>query len=377
MPLDGLYTWPFHIFIPYFMMQIEARIQKRVFHFNFDAQTSRGRMKNKTSWFIQVWNKEAPGTIGIGECGPLPGLSPDDRPDFEEVLNDCVDQLGATVVGPDMPGKLVPPGFPSIRFGLETAWHDLTNGGRRIIFDNNFVRGTPIPINGLVWMGDMDQMLQQVSQRVAQGFRCLKLKVGGLNFEKECDILRYIRSKYYKENITIRLDANGAFKMDEVLYRLKELSKFNIHSIEQPIKPGLTDMAELCATSPIPVALDEELIGIESSAEKKKLLERIRPPFIILKPTLHGGFKSCKEWIALAEDAGTGWWITSALESNIGLNAVCQFTANYTVAMPQGLGTGLLYEDNVDSPLTVAGGEISYRAEKNWELGELATASPA
>lgn len=351
-------------------MQLRTELIKKVFHFGFDARTSRGRMKDKTSWFIKLWDVENPAVFGLGECGPLPGLSVDDRPDFEEVLSQCVERVPTLQSLNDIE-KIVPPGFPSIRFGLETALLDLLNGGLRKIYSNPFVSGVPIPINGLVWMGDLDSMLQQVSIKIAQGFRCIKIKVGGLNFEKECDILQYIRSKYFREGITIRLDANGAFKPEEAIYKLTTLARYNIHSIEQPVKPGLGMMEDLCEKSPIPIALDEELIGVETKADKIKLLDRINPQFIILKPTLHGGLVSCAEWIALAEERSIGWWITSALESNIGLNAICQFTANYETALPQGLGTGQIYEDNFPSPLTVSDGTICYDQKKIWDLQEL------
>lgn len=211
-------------------------------------------------------------------------------------------------------------------------------------------------------------MMEQINRKVEQGFTCIKIKVGGLNFERECDVLAYIRNKYYEKDITIRLDANGAFKPEEALKKLEILSKYSIHSIEQPIKPRQAEMAELCKQSPISIALDEELIGINDSMEKEALLKRIQPQYIILKPTLHGGFKGCDEWIEIANALNIGWWITSALESNIGLNAVCQFTAQYNVTLPQGLGTGMLYENNFDSPLEVKGENIFYNVEKQWEI---------
>lgn len=354
-------------------MQLQTSFTKKVFHFNFDARTSRGRMKDRTSWFIKVWDQGADNIVGLGECGPLPGLSPDSRPDFEEVLADCISGMPSNGLDRNSINKFVPPEFPSIRFGLETALLDLANGGKRLIFENEFITGKPIPINGLVWMGDVDLMLQQASINISQGFRCIKIKVGGLNFDKECDIIQYIRSKYFRENITIRLDANGAFKPEDALYKLKELSKFDIHSIEQPIKPGNQELEELCRTSPVPIALDEEIIGIDSDSDRKKLLERIKPQYIILKPTLLGGFLACEKWIALAEKMGIGWWITSALESNIGLNAICQFTSNYNILIPQGLGTGKLYENNIESPLTVSQGEVFSAQKKVWDLSGLVT----
>lgn len=356
-------------------MALESSLTKKVFHFNFNARTSRGKMRDRTSWFIKIWNDFNPEVFGLGECAPLPGLSVDDKPEYEGVLqevNEKIKTLNMASASLLKDAKaIVPSGFPSILFGLETALLDLKNGGERKIFDNSFLQSKPIPINGLVWMGDLDIMLQQASIKIEEGFRCIKIKVGGLNFEKECDIIHYIRKKYFREDIEIRLDANGAFKTEEALYKLYDLAKFKIHSIEQPIKPGKSEMEELCRKSPIPIVLDEELIGVEDSAEKKKLLERIKPQFIILKPSLVGGIEASREWISTAESQGIGWWITSALESNVGLNAICQLTANYPINMPQGLGTGLLYDDNFQSPLEVGKGEIFYNHKSTWDLGEL------
>ncbi|SKC86987.1 o-succinylbenzoate synthase [Ohtaekwangia koreensis] len=352
-------------------MALQASFQKKIFQFNFKARTSRGIMRDKTSWFIKVWDDAAPQITGIGECGPLPGLSIDDRPDFEQVLEQTLKKVnGLQSLHVSSLHNLMPPGFPSLTFGLETALLDLENGGKRIIFTNEFIKGAPISINGLIWMGDLDFMLHQIGDKVSQGFNCIKLKVGGLNFDKECDVLEYIRKRYFREQLTIRLDANGGFKTDEVLFKLTELAKFKIHSIEQPIKAGLPEMEELCRKSPIPIAFDEELINIEGDA-KKDLLTRLKPAYIILKPTLHGGISGCREWIAIAEKAGIGWWITSALESSIGLNAICQFTASYPLSIPQGLGTGSIYENNIPSPLKVKNGTILYDASQAWDLSEL------
>ncbi len=351
-------------------MALQAHFRKKVFHFNFEARTSRGRMKDKTSWFIVLYDERNPSCFGIGECGPLPGLSPEDVPEFEPVLQELISRIsGRSTLSVQDVSTLVPPQYSSVVFGLETALLDLHHGGKRLVYDNSFVKGVPIPINGLVWMGDLDQMLQQASLKIAEGYRCIKIKVGGLNFEKECDILHYIRKKYFREDITLRLDANGAFKVDEALYKLKELSRFTIHSIEQPIRPGSEELEELCRKSPIPVALDEELIG--RHGDKQKLLEKIRPQYIILKPTLHGGLQACAAWIQTAESLGIGWWLTSALESNIGLNAISQFAANYPLKLHQGLGTGQLYEDNIPSPLEAGKGFLKYRDSVNWDLSEL------
>jgi o-succinylbenzoate synthase len=264
--------------------------------------------------------------------------------------------------------RFVPREYPSVRFGLETALLDFRNGGRRVIFDNSFVKGKSIPINGLVWMGDMDFMTDQINKKIADGFRCIKLKVGGLDFDRECDILTYIRRRYFRQDIEIRLDANGAFKADDVLYKLGEMARFGIHSIEQPIRPGLEEMDELCRKSPIPVAFDEELIRVFSTDNKHALLKTLKPAFIVLKPTLHGGLQGCDEWIKTAQALDIGWWITSALESSIGLNAVCQFTANYNPSMPQGLGTGAIYSDNFPSPLTVNDGAIFWDGAQSWKF---------
>jgi len=353
-------------------MIVQASFTRKVFQFGFKARTSRGLMRDKTSWFINLWDTTHPEVIGVGECGPLPGLSIDAKPEFETVLQHVLDKVCGQQVDESSIDTLVtsvaPVDFPSIVFGLETALRDLVHGGRRMIYPNDFTNGQPIPINGLIWMGDMDFMMDQINKKIALGFTCIKLKVGGLDFDRECDILNYIRKRYYKDDITIRLDANGAFKIDDVLYKLTALSKFKVHSIEQPIKPGLPEMEELCRKSPIPVALDEELIGVFSADEKKYLLERINPAFIILKPTLHGGMMGCREWISIAESLGIGWWITSALESNIGLNAVCQFTANYKTEMAQGLGTGMIYDNNIASPLEVRNGNIFYNTILPWDV---------
>jgi O-succinylbenzoate synthase len=357
-------------------MAFSASVVKRVFQFNFKARTSRGLMKDKISWFIKIIDSKDPSVVGIGECGPLPGLSVDARPDYEEVLNQVAEKVGGlSLTGLDdiypMVANIVPAEFPSIRMGLETAMFDLLNGGKRLIFDNSFVSGKPIPINGLIWMGDMDFMMNQINLKIAEGFNCIKLKVGGLDFDRECDTLNYLRKRYFRDNIIIRLDANGAFKPEDVLYRIEQLAKFNIQSIEQPIKAGQEEMEELCRKSIIPIAFDEELIGKETVEQKKDLLEKHKPKFIILKPSLHGGFSGCSEWISIAENLGIGWWITSALESSIGLNAICQFTANHDINLHQGLGTGSIYSNNFPSPLKVNKGHISYSSVEEWDVSSL------
>lgn len=367
-------------------MSLKATFVQYTFKFDFDARTSRGLMREKKSWFIKIWDENKPDTVGIGESGPLPGLSVEPIAGFEEKVILAVDVInGAKLALSSIPNvlselhtklqEIFGSNFlfqhPSIVFALETGLLDLKNGGSRLVFNNRFVSGEPIPINGLVWMGGLDFMLQQVAIKIYDGFSCIKLKVGGIDFEKECDIVRYIRRKYYRENITIRLDANGAFKLDEAMYKLEELSKFTIHSIEQPIKAGSGEMHLFCKNSPIPIALDEELIGVSTTEAKIDLLENIEPQFIILKPTLHGGLYSCQEWIALAEERNIGWWITSALESSIGLNAIAQFTANYNITLPQGLGTGGIYKNNIESPLKVEKGFLSLKGDDAWDVSAL------
>jgi o-succinylbenzoate synthase len=350
-------------------MALQTSLLRKTFHFNFKARTSRGLMQDKTSWFIKLWDDREPGIVGIGECGPLPGLSVDHRPDLEALLSAFLEGVNGRPLEPSTFDTLMAglgEDFPSVRFAFETAWLDLQHGGNRVIFENSFLKGTPVDINGLIWMGDLDFTMSQINQKIGQGFNCIKLKVGGLDFEKECNVLDYIRKRYFKHNIVIRLDANGAFKIDEALFKLNELQKFTIHSIEQPIKPGLDVMEELCRKSPIPVALDEELIGVPSSA-RMALLTKLRPKYIVLKPSLHGGLAGSADWIKSAEALEIGWWITSALESNIGLNAICQFTANYPTVMPQGLGTGAIYSDNIPSPLKVAAGTIAYDQSLTWD----------
>ncbi len=335
-------------------------------------------MEDKTSWFIKLWDDINPERYGLGECGPLPGLSVDDTPEFESVLSSVIQRLselkrhttfqqfGASTF--QRLRETIPPHFPSITFGVETAYLDLLQGGNRIIFRNDFLKGKAIPINGLIWMGELDFMIDQVHKKIENGFRCLKLKVGSLDFDAECELLNLIRSKYSSREITIRLDVNGAFNPGDAMAKLQALSRYEIHSIEQPVGTGADQLGELCEKSPIPIALDEELIGHENADSKKQLLQKIKPAFIVLKPTLHGGLSGCTQWIDLAETNGVGWWITSALESNIGLNSICQFTANYPIRIPQGLGTGGIYENNIESPLKVESGLISFDPTKVWNV---------
>lgn len=356
-------------------MALQAEFAKRTFHFGFDARTSRGQMRERHCWFLTLTD-DLQHAKGIGEAAPLPGLSKETPEEVELQLQNIVDKINMGYLTGKAFNSLnaIQALFPdvyasSVRTALEMALLDLNNGGKKILFDNAFSRREAgIPTNGLIWIGGLDSMLQQVAIKMDEGYRTLKIKIGSLDFEKEIDILQYIKRKYFRENITIRLDANGAFKPNEVFYKLNELSRWGIHSIEQPIMPGQHDlMAEVCRKSPVPIALDEDVIGNHSTAEKKKIIEQIKPQFLILKPSLTGGFKETAEWIQLAENQNVGWWMTSALESSIGLNAVAQFTAQYPVTIPQGLGTGKIYTDNILSPLEVGKGELRLDKKSKWD----------
>ncbi|WP_158860339.1 o-succinylbenzoate synthase [Lunatibacter salilacus] len=353
---------------------VKARFIPYTLQFKFDAGTSRGVLKKKLNYFVECRSDHFPGWVGYGEAGPLIGLSVDDLPDFDIQLNQLLQSLDGIHFSTQFDElllqikKIVPSQFPSIQFALETAILDLIHGGKRRIMPNDFYdKGTPIPINGLVWMGDKDTMWKQVEEKLAAGFDCIKIKIGALDFSQECELLGLIRDQFPANSISIRVDANGAFSPVEAMGKLQQLATFNLHSIEQPIRQGnINEMTRLCSESPVPIALDEELIGINSLADKINLLETIRPQYIILKPTLLGGLLSSQEWIRIAEDLGIGWWITSALEGNIGLNAIAQFSATYATGLPQGLGTGQLYDNNIPSPLTISKGTLSYGDQHEW-----------
>jgi o-succinylbenzoate synthase len=332
-------------------------IQHNIFHFKNPSGTSRGVLTEKHAWFVTLWNKENPSVKGVGECSIIAGLSPDyvSNEHYEAAIHDfCKDYCTSKT----FPSTLND--FPSIKFGIETALLDLKNGGKGLIFENDFsINSKKLPINGLIWMGDQAFMEDQIEQKLTEGFSTLKMKVGAIDFNNEIALLSAIRKRFSKDEITLRVDANGAFTKEDALSKLTELAKLDLHSIEQPIQAGdWQGMKELCHVSPLPIALDEELIGIDSIKDKAELLKTIQPPFIILKPSLHGGIEGTKEWIELAEEKGIQWWITSALESNIGLNAICQLTAEYTTTLPQGLGTGSLYTNNIESDLCVENGFI-------------------
>ena len=318
--------------------------------FKKPSGTSRGILTYKKIWIVKLWNEENPEVFGLGECNPLVGLSIDDRDDFEEELKKICENINDFI---DV--ELYE--FPSIRFAIETAHKDLMNGGKRILFDNEFSRGEKgIVINGLVWMGSKEEMSKQIADKIEQGFKCIKLKIGAIDFETELALLKSIRDQYSESDIEIRVDANGAFTAHDALKKLEHLAKFKLHSIEQPIKQGQVEvMAKLCKVTPLAIALDEELIIHQRKDEKEILLKEIQPQYIILKPSIVGGWKASEEWIASAEKLNINWWITSALESNIGLNAIAQWTAELKTKTPQGLGTGGLYTNNFDSKLKIKG----------------------
>lgn len=331
----------------------------------FNARTSRGSLKTHDAYFIKVSNLANPKLIGWGEASPLKGLSVDGVENFEEIVRHTLDDLnqGKSISQLDLIK------YPALQFGLEMALLDLKNGGKRELFRTSFIKSEPIEINGLIWMSDIETMLNEVENKISEGYTCLKFKIGALDFDKECRMLENVRKKHALLDIEIRLDANGSFKNDEALGQIKELGKFNIHSIEQPISPGQAEyFQEICAKSSIKIALDEELIGVDVMKEGKKLLQLIKPAFIIIKPTLLGGFIKADKWIELAGNYQIGWWATSALESNIGLNAIAQWCSTKNNKLPQGLGTGALYTNNIKSPLVAKQGRLIYTDSNQWEL---------
>ncbi|MDN3677719.1 o-succinylbenzoate synthase [Flavobacterium paronense] len=342
---------------------MKASYFKYILNFKQASGTSRGILTDKETWFIIL---EKDGKKGIGECGILRGLSADDRPDYEEKLKwTCENMhLGEQKLWEELVE------FPSIQFGIEMAFLSLKSENPFVLFPSDFTKNTKsISINGLVWMGNEAFMKAQIEDKISQGFSCVKLKIGAIDFDKEIDLLRFIRANFDEKAIEIRVDANGAFNENEALYKINQITGFKLHSIEQPIKKKHTDtMSVLCKNSQIPIALDEELIGVFFTKEKENLLQEIKPQYIVLKPSFVGGFRGTLEWISIAEKLNIGWWITSALESNVGLNAIAQFTFLQSNLMPQGLGTGSLYTNNFDSPLTVSNGQLWYDKNKEWNF---------
>lgn len=342
---------------------MKATFHKYNLQFKQPSGTSRGIMTVKETWFIILKNE---GKIGVGECGILRGLSCDDRPDFEQKLAWTCDNIH---LGKDLLWESLLE-FPSLQFGVEMAFLSIASNNPFLLFESDFTNGSKsILINGLVWMGNEQFMKQQIEDKIANGFTCIKLKIGAIDFDQELKLLRFIRANFSSDKMEIRVDANGAFSIDLALDKLVQLSEFELHSIEQPIAKNQTDtMSEFCKISPIDIALDEELIGVFSKQDKENLLIKIKPKYIILKPSFIGGFRGTLEWISLAKKYNIGWWITSALESNIGLNAIAQFTFLQQNLMPQGLGTGSLFTNNFDCPLDVFKGQLWHRNNIDWKF---------
>lgn len=344
-------------------MMRNASFKKHILHFKQASGTSRGVLKTKETYLLKIFdnNKE-----GYGECGIFRGLSIDDKPDYEEKLQWVCDHIER---GKDfLISKLNE--FPSIQFGLEQAFLSFQSHHPFELFPTSFVtKQQPIAINGLIWMGEPEFMQKQIEEKLAAGFKTIKLKIGAIEFEKECQLLQGIRKHFSAEKIELRVDANGAFTPKNALEKLKRLSEYELHSIEQPIRQGqIEEMADLCSRTPLPIALDEELIGVTDQNKKEELLKTIEPQYIILKPSLVGGIQGSNEWIEIAKKQHIGWWVTSALESNIGLNAIAQWTANLKTTIPQGLGTGSLFTNNFESPLYVENGYLWYDSKTPWDI---------
>lgn len=342
---------------------MKATYRKHTLNFKTPSGTSRGILRIKETWFIIL---ESNGKKGIGECGMFRGLSADDVTNYEDILNwTCLNiHLGLNVLLDEL-NK-----FPSIQFGLEMAFRSIESDNPFILFPSKFTRSEDsIDINGLIWMGTKQFMRDQIKAKIEAGFQCIKMKIGAIDFDAELELLNFIRKEFTSNDIELRVDANGAFDPRVALDKLKLLSEMDLHSIEQPIKQGqIQEMAMLCASTPLPIALDEELIGVFSVTDKQKIIQTINPQYIILKPTLVGGLKGSNEWIEIAENNKAGWWITSALESNVGLNAIAQYTYLKQNPMPQGLGTGSLFTNNFDCPLQVKNGKLHHIKNRDWNF---------
>ncbi len=338
-----------------------ATYRKYILNFKQASGTSRGVLKTKETWFLVL---ETEAKRGVGECGLFRGLSIDDRPDYEEKLKWVCSNI---YLGMDVLLEALIE-FPSIQFGLEMAFKSIASESTFELFPSKFTQSLDsIPINGLIWMGDKAFMNRQIKDKIAKGFDCIKMKIGAIDFQTELDLIKSIREEFTSKDIEIRVDANGAFVVSEALEKLKRLSELDLHSIEQPIRQGhIEDMAQLCENTPLDIALDEELIGVFSVTKKKELLQMINPQYIILKPSLVGGFRGSDFWIDIAEKLEVGWWITSALESNVGLNAIAQYTYGKKSNLPQGLGTGALFTNNFASPLQVKNGTLQYDNLRSW-----------
>jgi o-succinylbenzoate synthase len=342
-------------------MALQAHYKKLTLEFKTPVLTSRGEMKYKNGLLLFVSDGKK---TGVGECSFIEGLSRDNLEDIEEAMQkvcDCINEWESIY-------DSVYLRHPAICFAVESALLDLKNGGNKMLFENNFSKGKAgIPINGLIWMGTKEFMMEQLKQKQQHGFSCIKMKIGAIDFNEECEIIEYIRSHFSADKIELRLDANGAFEQHDVFRKLERLSRYKIHSIEQPIKPNQWSlMRAITDLNLIDIALDEELIGITDESLKEALLIQTNPKYIILKPSLIGGLKKSEEWIQLAGKHNIGWWATSALESNVGLNAIAQWVYNFSQDKVQGLGTGLLYTNNIQSPLEVVNGELIYNSNLTW-----------
>jgi len=345
---------------------LKAKFISYKLKFKKPSGTSRGILYNKPTWYIIIWAENNRDVYGLGECSPIPGLSLDNTDQIHSILKEICDNINnLELIDLSL--------FPCIQFGLEMALLDLQNNGKRILFNNDFSNGlSSIKINGLIWMSDKNNMLRQIESKINDGFTCLKLKIGAIDFNDELFLLKTIRSQFPLNKLEIRLDANGAFSVEEALKKLENLSIYDIHSIEQPIKQGqIEQMKYLCEFSPIDIALDEELISVIDIIERKRLLENINPRYIILKPSLLGGFAQSESWINIAEQLNIKWWVTSALESNIGLNAIAQFAAKFSNELPSGLGTGNIYLNNIPSFLELKGDKICISRELKWDYSNL------
>ena len=336
-------------------------ITSKLLHFLQPAGTSRGVYNTRLSFYLKLTSDEQPDVVGVGECATLPDLSCDAMPpnDYERKLRTFCDEYERTGVI-DYEAMRA---YPSMLFGLETAVAQFNAKGSLNFFNTPFGRGEEgIPINGLVWMGTFEEMFERLEAKLKAGFRCIKIKIGAIDFDRELQLIRHIRSTFSRNNVKLRVDANGGFTPEEALSRMEALVQYDIHSIEQPIKQHQwTEMARLCAATPLPIGLDEELIGVNERQKKIELLDTIRPQYIVLKPSLHGGMVGTEEWIQLARERNIGSWITSALESNVGLNAIAQLTASIygtNIRHAQGLGTGQLFADNIEMPLKVVGDKL-------------------
>jgi o-succinylbenzoate synthase len=345
---------------------MKATYKRHILTFKKPGGTSRGILTQKETWFLILKDN---GQTGIGECAMFRGLSMDDVAEYETKLQWVCDHIDRGLES--LLATLVM--FPSIQFGLEQAFRSIASTDPFLLFPSEFTtHGKPIPINGLIWMGNKEFMEEQISQRIEDGFTCIKLKIGAIDFDKELSLLKAIRERFTPDEIELRVDANGAFVQEDVFYKLEELSRLHIHSIEQPIKPNnLAFMKEVCASGFMDIALDEELIGVVDETKRRELLQIVAPQYIILKPSLIGGYRGSMEWITLAKELGIQWWVTSALESNIGLNAIAQWTYTLKNSLPQGLGTGSLFENNIESPLEVREGNIVYNNNLEWNYKQI------